>query len=48
MHMVENYESPNIEVVNSDDIICTSELSNGGSGTGGTGGLPSETSLTSF
>lgn len=44
------YEKPGMEMIilNNTDVISTSELANGGSGTGGSGGLPTETNLTSF
>lgn len=51
MRYVMNYESPKAELLETEDVICTSELTNGGSGTGGYGELPDETnepSATSF
>lgn len=53
MRYVMNYESPRVEILalEVEDVIRTSELTNGGSGTGGYGGLPDETnepSATSF
>lgn len=41
------YEKPGMEIIifGNTDVITTSELTNGGSGTGASGGLPSEINL---
>ena len=44
------YEKPGMEIIilENTDVITTSELKNGGTGTGDSGGLPSEIDLENF
>ena len=44
------YEKPGMEIIilENTDVITTSELTNGGTGTGDSGGLPSEIDLENF
>lgn len=50
MNKGKHYEKPDMEmlIMLTKDVVTTSELTNGGSGTGDFGGLPSETNLPSF
>lgn len=50
MNKGKQYEKPGMEIIilKNTDVITASELTNGGSGTGDSGGLPSEINLENF